>query len=81
MEEGRKLYVWNLPYSVDWAELKRVFSAAGNGECLIRVIDTKASTGIQDGMTCNQSLWLAVLFANVMIDKAKGVSKVCGDRC
>jgi hypothetical protein len=32
MEEGRKLYVWNLPYSVDWAELKRVFSAAGNGK-------------------------------------------------
>ncbi len=28
---GRKVYVWNLPFTVDWAELKRMFTPAGAG--------------------------------------------------
>lgn len=30
--EGCKVYVWNLPFTVDWAELKRIFRAAGSGK-------------------------------------------------
>jgi len=28
---GRKLFISNLPFKVDWAELKRIFTAAGTG--------------------------------------------------
>ncbi|KAL6754227.1 hypothetical protein V8C86DRAFT_2707597 [Haematococcus lacustris] len=48
-ETATKVYVWNLPFNVDWAELKRVFKPAGS-----------------------------VMFAGVMKDKEKGVSKGCG---
>ncbi len=29
--ENCRLYVYNLPFTVDWAELKRIFKAAGSG--------------------------------------------------
>lgn len=32
---GTKVYVWGLPFSVDWAELKRIFKPAGTGDDLV----------------------------------------------
>ena len=28
---GAKVYVWNLPFTMDWLELKRIFKEAGTG--------------------------------------------------
>eukprot|EP00967_Tisochrysis_lutea_P113345 scaffold179823_cov18-Tisochrysis_lutea.AAC.3 len=88
---GTKIFVSNLPYSMDWADLKRVFRQAGTGAHLwiamrhafhrtcIALLEFPLHAIVKFlYRNTNICIFPAVLFAGVMKDKEKGTSKGCG---